>query len=160
VLAKIFDIQLYLIIVDAGRVKMKQVSLEVTEQKNSSGFQNIDADHKYIFSYIDKLNTIAKQPKDYEYAIIILERFIAFFLEHAIKEEQILQQYLPNKIVEEHALLHQNELNYLDESLITLKTKLSSQNIKIIVSQLNREFKNHIYRYDKNIMQQLNEQKG
>ena len=143
----------------AWRINMEQVNLGVTQQKNNSGFKSVDEDHQDIFNYIDKLQNIAKQPKNYEYAIIILERFIAFFLEHVIKEEQLLQQYLPAKIVEEHALLHQSELNYLDESLRTLKTKLSSQNIQIIVAQLSREFKNHIYRYDKNIMQQLLEQK-
>jgi len=137
---------------------MEQANLEVRQQKNNSGFKNIDDDHEGIFNYIDKLKNIAKHPKDYEYAIIILERFIAFFLEHIIKEEQLLQKYLPAKIVEEHILLHQSELNYLDESLVTLKTKLSSQSIQIIAVQLNRDFKNHIYRYDKNIMQQLIEQ--
>ena len=80
-------------------------------------------------------------------------------MEHTIKEEQLLQQYLPTKIVEDHALLHKRELHYLDESLKVLKTNLSSRNIQTIALQLNQEFKNHIYRYDKNIIQKLIEVK-
>lgn len=136
---------------------MKQVELDV---KNDSRIKYINEDHTAIFNYIEKLQNIAGQPKDYEYAIIILERFITFFLEHTIKEEQLLQQFLPTNIVEEHALLHQKELQYLDEGLKLLKTNLSSQNIQAVASQLNNEFKNHIYRYDKNIIQKLIDGRG
>ena len=136
---------------------MKQVELDV---KNDAGIKYINEDHKVIFNYIKQLQSLAEQPQNYEYAIIILERFITFFLEHTIKEEQLLQQYLPIKIVEAHALLHQRELRYLDESLKMLKTTLSSDNILTVASQLHREFENHIYRYDKNIMQKLIEVKG
>ncbi len=139
---------------------MKQFDLEVIQQTNNAGIKKLNDDHESIFNYIEKLQNIAKQPKDYQYAIIILESFIGFFLEHVIKEEQVLQQYLPEKIVAAHALLHQSELNYLDESLKTLKIQLSSQNIQIIVGELNREFKNHIYRHDKNIMKKLIELKA
>jgi len=131
---------------------MKQVELDV---KSDAGINYINEDHKAIFNYIEKLQSLAEQPQNYEDAIIILERFITFFLEHTIKEEQLLQQYLPIKIVEEHALLHQRELRYLDESLKVLRATLSSDNIITVASQLNREFKNHIYRYDKNIIQKL-----
>ena len=105
---------------------MKQVDLDEIQLKDDVGINNINQDHKAIFNYIEKLQDIEKQPKDHKYAIIILESFIAFFLEHVIKEEQLLQQHLPDKMVAEHALLHQSELNYLDESVITLKTKLWS----------------------------------
>jgi len=131
---------------------MKQVELDV---KNDAGIKYINEDHKAIFNYIEKLQSLADQPQNYEYAIIILERFITFFLEHTIKEEQLLQQYLPIKIVEDHALLHKRELRYLDDSLKLLKTTLSSDNILTVASQLHREFENHIYRYDKNIIKKL-----
>jgi len=131
---------------------MKQVALDVA---SDVGIKYINEDHDAIFNYIEKLKNIADHPKDYDYAIIILEQFITFFLEHTIKEEQLLQQYLPAKIVDEHSLLHQRELYYLDESLKTLKADLSSGSIQTVALQLNQEFKNHIYRYDKNIMQKL-----
>ncbi len=131
---------------------MKQAELDV---KNDAGIKYINEDHKAIFNYIEQLQGLAEQPQNYEYAIIILERFITFFLEHTIKEEQLLQQYLPIKIVEEHALLHQRELRYLDDSLKLLKITLSSDNILTVASQLHREFENHIYRYDKNIIKKL-----
>jgi len=105
---------------------MKQIDLE---GKNNIGINSLDEDHNVIFSYIEKLQGIVNQPNNHEYAIVILEGFIANFLEHVIKEEQMLHQYLPAKIVEEHTSLHQGELNYLDESLRTLKEELSSQNI-------------------------------
>jgi len=72
-----------------------------------------------------------------------------------IKEEQLLQQHLPDKMVAEHALLHQSELNYLDESVITLKTKLSVHNIHTIIAHLNNEFKHHIYQCDKDMAQKI-----
>jgi len=131
---------------------MKQVKLDV---ENDAGIKYINEDHKAIFNYIEKLQNTAVMPQNYEYAIVILEQFITFFLEHTIKEEQLLRQYLPKEIVDEHALLHQRELQYLDEGLKTLKTNLSSRNIQIVALQLEQEFKNHIYRYDKNIMQKL-----
>ena len=150
------DNYIYLIIVNVEKMSMKQIDLDV---KNDAGIHNVDDDHKAIFNYIKKLQGIVNQPKNHEYAIVILENFLAFFLEHVIKEEQLLQKYLPSKIVADHILLHQSELNYLDESIRTLKVKLSSDNIQTIAVQLNQEFKNHIYRYDKNIMQKLIEQK-
>lgn len=136
---------------------MKQIDLDV---KNDVGIKGVDEDHKAIFNYIEKLQNIVNQPHNHEYAITILESFIAFFLEHTIKEEQLLLQYLPPKIVEDHILLHQNELIFLDESLQTLKISLSSSNIQTIAVQLNKEFKKHIYRYDRNIMQKLIELKN
>ena len=131
---------------------MKSIDLDV---KSSTGIISVDEDHQIIFNYIEKLQNIVNQPNNHEYAITILESFIAFFLEHTIKEEQLLQQYLPANIVDEHILLHKNELNYLDESLGVLKIKLSPNNIQTIAIQLNKEFENHIYRYDKYIMQKL-----
>ncbi len=136
---------------------MKQAELDV---KNYVGITKLDEDHKTIFNYIEKLHDIANQPKNHEYAITTIKSLLAFFLEHVIKEEQLLQQYLPAKLVEEHCLLHQGELNILDKSLISLKAKLSSHNIQVIAVQLNQEFKNHIYRYDRNIIQKLIEQKN
>jgi len=147
---------IYLIIVNVEKMSMKQIDLDV---KSDAGIKNIDEDHNAIFSYIKKLQAIVNQPKNHEYAIVILENLLAFFLEHVIKEEQLLQQYLPAKLVEDHISLHQSELNYLDESIRTLKVKLSSDNIQTIAVRLNQEFKNHIYRYDKNIMQKLIELK-
>jgi hemerythrin len=134
---------------------MKKVDLEIIKPKDDTGIKSINQDHKALFNYIEKLQDIVNQPQDHQYAISILESFITFFLEHVIKEEQLLHQYLPDNVVEEHALLHQRELIYLDESVIKLKTKLSSHNIQTIVDELNSEFKSHIYRYDKNIMQKL-----
>ena len=134
---------------------MKKVDLEIIKPKDDTGIKSINQDHKALFNYIEKLQDIVNQPQDHQHAISILESFITFFLEHVIKEEQLLHQYLPDNVVEEHALLHQRELIYLDESVIKLKTKLSSHNIQTIVDELNSEFKSHIYRYDKNIMQKL-----
>lgn len=122
---------------------------------NDTSFNHINEDHKSIFNYIEKLNTISQHPSDFEYAISTLERFISFFLEHTIKEEQLLQQYLPSEVVKEHISLHQNELLFLDESLVQLKAHLSAQTIQRIAISLEKEFKNHIYRNDRKIIQQL-----
>ncbi|OUR78990.1 hypothetical protein A9Q75_12575 [Colwellia psychrerythraea] len=131
---------------------MKKVDSEV---KSFLGIKSLDEDHDAIFNYIEQLQALVNEPKNHEYAIGILERLLAFFLAHVIKEEQQLQQYLPTNIVKEHILQHQDELDYLDESIISLKVKISSNNIQTIVDQLNQEFKNHIYRYDRNIMQKI-----
>lgn len=117
--------------------------------------KNLDAEHKTIFDFIEKLKDIANQPKYQEYAVIILEEFIVFFVEHTIKEEQLLQQYLPVKLVEEHASLHERELNCLDESLRNLSIELSTSNIQTIAKRLEQEFKKHIYTYDKEIINKL-----
>ena len=71
---------------------MKQVKSEVT---NDFGIKNLDEDHKVIFNYIQQLQDLVNETKNHEYAIGILERLLAFFLAHVIKEEQQLQQYLP-----------------------------------------------------------------
>ncbi len=135
---------------------MKISDLDV---KDDADFKGIDEEHKTIFNFIDKLHDIANQPKYHEYAIVILNSFIVFFVEHAIKEEQLLQHYLPAKLVDKHVSLHQDELNYLDESLKTLSVELSSINIQAIAEQLELEFKTHIFIYDKNIMKKLMEVK-
>lgn len=145
--------KLYLpIIVNVVRSNMKQVNSEVS---NDFGIKNLDEDHKAIFHYIEQLQDLVIEPKNHPYAIGILERLLAFFLAHIINEEQQLQQYLPTNIVEEHILLHQSELDLLDESIRSLKMKLTSNNIQTIAEQLHQEFKNHIYRYDRNIIQKL-----
>jgi hypothetical protein len=142
------------------QASMKQVHLDlIKQQKNDSGIRGILEDHKAIFEYIKKLKDLVDQPENHQYAIGILESFTAYFLEHVIKEEQILQQYLPIKVVADHTLLHQNELNNLDEYLKILKAKLSSQNIKTIAMALDKEFKNHIQRYDNDILKKLSELK-
>ena len=138
---------------------MKQVPLDVKQQQNDAGIRNINGDHKVLFNYIEKLKAIVDQPENHQYAITILESFIAYFLEHVIKEEQILKQHLPAKVVEDHTLLHKKELYYLDESLLTLKAKLSAHNIHAIAIELNQEFKNHILRYDNDILQKLRDLK-
>lgn len=139
---------------------MKKVHLDIIkQQKSDGGIRSINEDHKAIFDYINKLSDLVEQPENYQYATTILENLIAYFLEHVIKEEQILQQYLPPKVVADHISLHQNELNYLDEYLKTLKTKSSSHNIQTIAIALNQEFKKHINRYDNDILKKLNELK-
>lgn len=135
---------------------MKQTDLDV---KSSVEFNGLDEDHKCIFNYIDKLQGIVNKPNDHKYSVVILEGFIANFLEHVIKEEQLLLQYLPVSVVDEHTALHQTELAYLDESLHTLKCDLSAENIQIIVDNLKQEFRRHVYRYDRNIMQKVIEAK-
>jgi len=134
---------------------MEQVSAGVIKHNNDAGISHIHEDHQALFNYIEKLTDIASQPKNHQYAITILENFIAFFLEHIIKEEQILQQYLTAKIVADHASLHTNELIYLDKSLATLKANVSTHIIQTIAAELNQEFKNHIARYDNDILQKL-----
>ncbi len=131
---------------------MKQVNSEVTDD---FGIKNLGEDHNAIFNYIQQLQDLVNETKNHEYAIGILERLLAFFLAHVIKEEQQLQQYLPTNIVEEHILLHQSELDFLDESISSLKVKLTSNTIQTIAEQLNQEFKNHIYRDDRNMIQKL-----
>jgi len=131
---------------------MKQVESGVT---NNVGIKNLDEDHKAIFHYIEQLQDLVNEPKNHVYAIGIIERLLAFFLAHVMKEEQELKQYLPANIVEEHILLHQSELDILDKSIRTLKVKLTSKNIQTIADQLNQEFKNHICRYDRSILQKL-----
>ncbi|TPH12498.1 hypothetical protein [Litorilituus lipolyticus] len=134
---------------------MKRDSLDSVIKSNDIDIIHLNDDHKDLFNYIARLNKIAKQPKDYDYAIIILERLISFFVEHVIKEELLLQKYLPAHVVKEHALLHQNELTQLDNSLHLLQTNLSSSNIHTVVAKLEREFTNHICRSDRKIMQDL-----
>ena len=131
---------------------MKQVGSDV---KNDVCIKNLDEDHQAIFNYIDQLQDLVNEPKNHGYAIGIIERLVVFFLAHVINEEQQLQQYLPTSIVAEHILLHQSELDILDESIRTLTTNLTSKNIQTIADKLNYEFKNHIYRYDRNIIQKL-----
>ena len=142
------------------QASMKQVHLDIIkQQKSDAGIRSINDDHKAIFDYIRKLNDLVGQPENYQYAATILGNLIAYFLEHVIKEEQILQQYLPPKVVADHISLHQNELNYLDEYLKTLKTKSSAHNIQTIAIALNQEFKKHINRYDSDILKKLREVK-
>tara|TARA_R110001583_G_scaffold40798_4_gene130232 strand:- start:13662 stop:14081 length:420 start_codon:yes stop_codon:yes gene_type:complete len=131
---------------------MKQVGSDVN---NDVGIKNLDEDHQAIFNYIDQLQDLVNEPKNHGYAIAIIERLVAFFLAHVINEEQQLQQYLPTNIVAAHILLHQSELDILDESIRTLTMNLTSKNIQTIADKLNYEFKNHIYRYDRNIIQKL-----
>ena len=133
-------------------MNMKQVGSDV---KNDVDIKNLDEDHQAIFNYIAQLQVLVNEPKNHGYAIGVIERLVAFFLAHVINEEQQLQQYLPTNIVEAHILLHQSELDILDESIHVLKRNLTSQNIQTIADKLNYEFKNHIYRYDRNIIQKL-----
>jgi len=131
---------------------MKQVDSDV---KNDVGIKSLEEDHKVIFHYIEQLQDIVNEPKNHVYAIGIIERLIVFFLAHVMKEEQQLKQHLPTNIVEEHILLHQTELDILDKSIQTLQVKLTSKNIRTIAEQLNQEFKIHINRHDRNILQKL-----
>ncbi|PKG80798.1 hypothetical protein CXF85_22080 [Colwellia sp. 75C3] len=131
---------------------MKQANSDVI---NEFGIKNLDEDHQAIFHYIEQLQDLVNEPKNQAYAVGILERLLSFFLAHVINEEQQLQQYLPTNIVDEHILLHQSELVLLDKSIKSLKVKLTANNIQTIADQLNQEFKNHIYRYDRNIIQKL-----
>jgi len=116
-----------------GLMNMKQVDDHV---KNDFDIKNLDEDHKEIFNYLEQLQAIVSESKNHVYAVGILERLVTFFLAHVIKEEQQLQKYLPTGIVEAHILLHQTELDLLDKSISTLKTKLTSHNIQIITDQL------------------------
>lgn len=134
---------------------MKQDSLDDVLQSNDLDIMHLNDDHKDIFNYIERLDKIAKLPNDFEYAIIILERLTSFFVEHVIKEELLLQKYLPSQLVKEHAILHQDELTQLDNSLTLLKKQLSSDTIDTVVERLKREFTNHIYRSDRKIMLEL-----
>lgn len=131
---------------------MKQIDLDV---KNDVGLKYLDDDHKAIFNYIVKLKALVDEPNNHSYSISILESFTACFLEHIIKEEQLLQQYLPPHKVKEHIQLHENELKYLDKSVKSLKAHLSSNKIETIALNLNKEFINHINRYDKNILKEI-----
>lgn len=134
---------------------MKEIISGKAQATNDADIRTLNEDHKTIFDYIKKLKSIVNQPENHQYASGIIENFTAYFLEHVIKEEQILQKYLPNKVVADHISLHENELNYLDEYLKILNTNPSSQNIQTIALKLNQEFKNHINRYDNDILQKL-----
>ncbi|RHW75396.1 hypothetical protein [Colwellia sp. RSH04] len=134
---------------------MKQDSLDEVLQSNDLDVMHLNDDHKDIFNYINRLQKIAEQPNDFEYAIIILERLTSFFVEHVIKEELLLQKYLPAQLVRDHALLHQDELAQLDNSLALLKKQLTSDTIHTVVERLKREFTYHICRSDRKIMLEL-----
>lgn len=138
---------------------MKQVYFDLKQQGNDGGISNINEDHKVLFEHIEKLKNLVDHPENHQYATTILESFITHFLEHIIKEEHMLQQCLPPKTVQEHTLLHQNELNYLDDYLSTLHAKPTSQNILSIAMAMDQEFKNHIQRYDKDILRKIKELK-
>ena len=104
---------------------------------------------------IEKLRYIALHPESHLHVINILENFISLFLEHIIKEEQLLRQYLPTKIVDQHIEKHQSELTLLDENLAQLKIELSMHNIQHVVTQLNQEFDKHVNQYDAAILKKL-----
>jgi len=138
---------------------MKEITSDKAQSINDADIRTLNEDHKAIFDYIKKLKSIVNKPENHQYASGIVDNFIAYFLEHVIKEEQILQKYLPDKVVADHISLHENELNYLDEYLKILNANPSSQNIQTIAIKLNQEFKNHINRYDNDILQQLKKRK-
>ena len=137
----------------------KVISSEV-QRKINTAISHINEDHDTLFAYVEKLRDIALHPESHLHIINILENFISLFLEHVIKEEQLLRQYLPIKIVEQHIEQHQGELILLDESLALLKSELSLHNIQHVVIQLNREFENHVNRYDSRILKQLHQLKN
>ena len=140
-------------------VSMKEVTSDKAQAITDADIRTLNEDHKAIFAYIKKLKSIVNKPENHQYASGIVENFIAYFLEHVIKEEQLLQKYLPDKVVADHISLHENELNYLDEYFKVLNVNPSSQNIQRIALKLNQEFKNHINRYDNDILQQLKKRK-
>lgn len=76
---------------------MKQTNSAVIQQKINVAIKSINNDHKTLFNYIEKLGNIVNQVENHPYAITILKSFISLFLEHVIKEEQLLQKYLPSK---------------------------------------------------------------
>ncbi|MCW8863355.1 MAG: hypothetical protein OQK09_02955 [Colwellia sp.] len=138
---------------------MKQAHVDIKHQKKGIDFLSLNEDHKVLFDYIEKLKSLVNHPENYQYAITILEHFTTHFLEHVIREEQILQQHLPEKVVQEHSLLHQKELNYLDDFASALKAKTSSHTILTIALALEKEFKNHLSKHDKEILRKLSDLK-
>jgi hypothetical protein len=132
----------------------KIISSEV-QRKINTAISHINEDHDTLFANLEKLRHIALHPESHLYAINILENFISLFLEHVMKEEQLLRQYLPVKIVEQHIKLHQSELTLLDENLARLKRELSLYNIKQVVTQLNQEFQKHVNQCDTEILKRL-----
>ena len=126
-----------------------------TQRKINIAISHIYEDHDTLFNYIEKLRDIALHPESHLHVINILENFISLFLEHVIKEEQLLRQYLPVQIVDQHIEKHQRELTLLDENLARLKKELSLHNIQHVVTQLNREFEKHVNQYDTAILKKL-----
>ncbi len=134
---------------------MNRVVPSKIHRKINIAISHIHEDHDLLFTYIEKLRYIALHPESHLHVINILERFISLFLEHVIKEEQLLRQYLPVQIVDQHIEQHQSELAFLDENLARLKKELSLHNIQHVVTQLNREFEKHTNQYDTAILRKL-----
>ena len=139
---------------------MNKGGFRKSKLKISTAISHIHEEHDTLFAYVEKLRDIAQHPESHLHIINILENFISLFLEHVIKEEQLLRQYLPIKIIEQHIEQHQGELILLDESLALLKSELSLQNIQHVVIQLNREFENHVNQYDSEILKKLQQLKN
>ncbi len=134
---------------------MRKGGSSKAQRKINTAISHIHEDHDTLLTYIEKLRYIALHPESHLHVINILENFISLFLEHIIKEEQLLRQYLPTKIVDQHIEKHQSELTLLDENLAQLKIELSMHNIQHVVTQLNQEFDKHVNQYDAAILKKL-----